>query len=92
MQIAERRLDAFVRDPQKHARHAAKVLLKFKLLELQKVSMASFLAWAHGTPHLHQIHTTHFGEDSFNAWVSRLCEELCNVGAARQVDASLLNQ
>ena len=33
---ARRRLDGFVQDPAKHAAHAAKVLLKFKLLELQR--------------------------------------------------------
>jgi glyoxylase-like metal-dependent hydrolase (beta-lactamase superfamily II) len=32
---ARRRLEGFVADPRRHARHAAKVLLKFKLLEMQ---------------------------------------------------------
>ena len=37
---ARRRLDGFVQDPTRHAAHAAKVLLKFKLLELQRQRMA----------------------------------------------------
>ena len=37
---ARRRLDGFVRDPMKHATHAARVLLKFRLLELQRLSLA----------------------------------------------------
>ncbi len=92
MQIADRRLEAFVRDPQKHARHAAKVLMKFKLLELQQVSMADFLAWTRATPHLQQIHRTHFVHDSFNDWVSDLFDDLCQVGAARRLEGFILNQ
>jgi len=33
--IARRRLEGFVQSPSKHALHAAKALLKFKLLEIQ---------------------------------------------------------
>ena len=36
LSIARRKLDDFVKDPVKLARHGAKVLLKFKLLEKQK--------------------------------------------------------
>jgi glyoxylase-like metal-dependent hydrolase (beta-lactamase superfamily II) len=35
---ARRRLDGLQRDPAKHARHAIKVLMKFKLLEVQSIT------------------------------------------------------
>jgi len=44
---ARRRLDGFVRDPSKHALHAAKVLLKFKLLELQRLHLSRTLRDGH---------------------------------------------
>ena len=40
--LATQRLNAFVKNPLKHARHAAKVLLKFKLLEVQRQSFDAF--------------------------------------------------
>ena len=39
---ARHKLDGFVKDPQKLARHGAKVLLKFKLLEKQKLLFSEF--------------------------------------------------
>jgi glyoxylase-like metal-dependent hydrolase (beta-lactamase superfamily II) len=48
---ARKRLDGFVRNPAKHALYAAKVLLKYKLLEWQQIALADLLAWARATPY-----------------------------------------
>lgn len=42
---ARTRLEQFVSQPEKHRRHALKVLIKFKLLEWQSVSMEALLDW-----------------------------------------------
>ena len=47
--VARRRLDGFVSHPVKHRHYAAKVLLKFKLLEAQAMERESLQAWALGT-------------------------------------------
>ena len=44
--VARRRLDGFVSHPAKHRHYAAKVLLKFKLLEAQAMERESLQAWA----------------------------------------------
>ena len=59
--IARKKLDGFVQNPQKHGRYGAKVLLKYKLLELTQVENKAFKAWATGVPYLKQLHQT-FGE------------------------------
>ncbi len=46
---ARSRLDQFVANPNKHRRHALKVLIKFKLLEWQTVSVDALHAWARET-------------------------------------------
>ncbi|QHE84065.1 MBL fold metallo-hydrolase [Hydrogenophaga sp. BPS33] len=46
---ARSRLEQFVANPDKHRRHALKVLLKFKLLEWQTVSLEAMHAWARNT-------------------------------------------
>jgi glyoxylase-like metal-dependent hydrolase (beta-lactamase superfamily II) len=61
LEIARKKLDGFVQNPQKHGRYGAKVLLKFKLLELNQVENKAFRAWATGVPYLIQLHQT-FGE------------------------------
>ncbi len=70
------RLTAFVADPIKHAKHAAKVLLKFKLLELQRQNLDSFLAWASRTPYLVAVHQRFFSEKPLLAWLTIMVHEL----------------
>jgi hypothetical protein len=43
--VARRRLDGFANNPGKHALYAAKVLLKYKLLEWQRISLPDLRAW-----------------------------------------------
>lgn len=47
--VARRRLDGFVSHPAKHRHYAAKVLLKFKLLEAQAMERQALQDWALGT-------------------------------------------
>ncbi|GAB4089274.1 MBL fold metallo-hydrolase [Hydrogenophaga soli] len=84
---ARERLDGFVRQPQRHLRHAAKVLLKYKLLEWGQVPLAELHRWAAQTPLLAGIHPQVEGAPALlAAWVDQLLAELARSGAAR-VDA-----
>jgi glyoxylase-like metal-dependent hydrolase (beta-lactamase superfamily II) len=79
---ARRRLDSFVRDPTKHAAHAAKVLLKFKLLELQRLSLAEFAQWACATPYFGMVHRLWFSDVDLATWIEQLAYDLTRSGAA----------
>lgn len=79
---ARRRLDGFVADPAKHIKYAAKVLLKFKLLEIQAIELPLFIAWARSTPYFLFIHSKHFPDIDFSNWVDELAVELVRSGAA----------
>jgi glyoxylase-like metal-dependent hydrolase (beta-lactamase superfamily II) len=79
---ARDRLDSFVRQPEKHIQYGAKVLLKFKLLEVQSIELAAFLAWAQATPYFALIHSTHFSAQQFAPWVEQLIGDLVRSGAA----------
>ena len=84
IETARRRLDGFVRNPSKHALYAAKVLLKYKLLEWQEIRMADLTAWAQATPYFGMLRERHFGEQAEGAWLQSLVEELVRSGAAVQ--------
>ena len=92
LSIARQKLDGFVKDPVKLARHGAKVLLKFKLLEKQKLLFSDFLQWAANTPCLVQYHRRFFGDSDFSAWVEQLCTELVKAGVAKREGDDILNQ
>jgi glyoxylase-like metal-dependent hydrolase (beta-lactamase superfamily II) len=81
---ARERLASFVAQPDKHIRHAARVLLKFRLLEVQSVKLVTLTAWAQATPYFAMIFSAHFPGQDFNAWVTSLVQDLVKSGAATQ--------
>ena len=82
--LARKRLEGFVADPKKHATHAAKVLVKFKLLELQRVSDNALLAWVSETPYLRTLRQRFFDDMPPAPWLHTLLLDLVRVGAARR--------
>jgi len=88
---ARRRLDGFVLDPTKHAMHAAKVLLKFKLLELQRLRVAEFAQWASATPYFGMVHRRWFSNVDLAAWIEQLAADLVRSGAAMREGEYVLN-
>ena len=88
---ARRRLDGFVRDPERHANHAAKVLLKFKLLELQRMNFDDAVTWVADTEYLEIVHRRWFSETPLIRWVEQLGDGLVRSGAARREGTALVN-
>ncbi len=91
MIIARQRLEAFVQSPTRHARHAVKVLIKFKLLEIQQQPVQQFMQWAEATPYLHICKERFFKELSFSLFMQQMCTELVTSGAARISDDVIYN-
>jgi glyoxylase-like metal-dependent hydrolase (beta-lactamase superfamily II) len=88
---ARQKLDGFVNDPVKLARHGAKVLLKFKLLEKQKLLFTEFAQWASNTPCLTHYQQRHFSDSDFSVWIGQLCSELVKAGVANFDGAYIVN-
>lgn len=83
MQRARDRLKAFKQDTTKHARHAGKVLLKFKLLEVQKLETKRFKSWALKTSYFDLVQSLFFKTMSTSDLVDQLVSELERSGAAK---------
>ena len=67
-------------DPAKHARHAAKVLIKFHLLEMQSCSLQELDRWMDNAPYFEVIHRGYFGSINRRAWRLELLNELIDSG------------
>jgi len=88
--FARKKLDAFAKTPEKHARYGAKVLLKFKLLEFGSVPKTDFKTWALTVPYMANLHTR-FGQGVDRAtWLDMLLAELQRSGALHD-DGALLH-
>jgi len=78
---ARSRLDHFRRHPDKHIHHAIKVLIKFKLLEVQRVSIDDLLVWCRNTPLVH-THMPSVGHEHLQ-WLQDMLKSLADVSALR---------
>lgn len=91
LQRARSKLAMYQAQPEKHALYAAKVLLKFKLLEFQQIEIETFLTWAQDSTYLHELHGRHAKQHAFANWILILCESLVKSGAAQREGSLLLN-
>ncbi len=84
--IARDRLEAFVRSPEKHARHAVKVLIKFKLLDAKRMPFSELAGWLASAAYLEQIRLRFAPGRELAQWGEELVAELARSGAARVED------
>ena len=88
---ARQRLAAFTGDPIKHARHGAKVLLKFKLLEVQRQAYTEFKSWALTTSYFELVRSQFFGRLTLSDWIDQMIIELIRSGVAKRDGETILN-
>lgn len=81
--VARKRLAGFVESPKRHASYAAKVLLKYKLLEWQTISLPDLSRWIHATPYFGTLHQSYFGAQTAQQWLDSLVQSLVASGAAQ---------
>lgn len=88
---ARRRLDGLMSDPGKHARHAFKVLIKFKLLDAQRMPENEWRAWRDETPYFQAIHRRFFPEWEFSTLAEEMLDDLIRSGAAKRSASTIDN-
>ena len=91
LQRSKQRLAAFTANPTKHARHGAKVLLKFKLLEVQMEEYSAFKSWATTTSYFELIRSNFFNTLRINEFIDQLISELITSGVAHRDGEHILN-
>lgn len=89
---ARSRLEGFQKNPAKHARHALKVLLKFKLLEWQRISRQDLSVWLAETPYFETVRSRFFSTASLDDLAGEILAELVAVGAAAKDGTHIHNR
>lgn len=89
LERARARLHQFRKTPEKHRRHAIKVLIKFKLLEWQQISYSALLTWSEATPYLAQFMPAETA--AADIWLRQLLSELERSSALRLEGSQILN-
>lgn len=89
---AYRRLEALRSDPERNARHAAKVLIKFWLLEVRSTTAENVQAHFAQTEYMKLIHRRYFARQSLAQMIEMLVTELLKSGAAEMAGGVLHNR
>ena len=90
LETARSRLDYLASDPDRNARHGAKVLLKYKLLDWRSKELPLVNQWISETPALNSAaKQLNMNLDEFSAWLS---QALVKSGAAAIEDNYLLDK
>lgn len=92
LERARRRLGYFVGQPERHDLYAAKVLVKFKLLELQQCTMQELEDWAKQTPYIASLQRRIFPDQSSAAIAETLVAALVKAGAAQRDGNMVVNK
>ena len=91
LSTARSKLEAFAASPAKHARYGAKVLLKFKMMELGQISRNSFFEWAEKVPYMQEIHERFGAGFNLPTWINMMLNELSRSGAVTLDDKVILD-
>lgn len=89
LERAGARLDALSADPVRNARHVAKVLIKFHLLDVREFGLDALRTHFAGTRYFQLLHERYFADQPFAAIIDRAVRELVAVRAA-EVDGALV--
>ena len=80
---AHARLEHFQRKPLSHVRYGLKVLVKFKLLELQTWPLGALYAWAEQTHYMGELQRRHFPDASLTELLDGVVKDLESAAALR---------
>ena len=92
LEIAFRRLDSLRGDPERNARHAAKVLIKFWLLEVRSTTLDALRRHFAAALYLRLIHRRCFGRREFEPLIDSFVQDLVRAGAAEFAGGHLHNR
>ena len=86
---ARGRLASFEADPAKHALHAAKVLVKFRLLETREQSFDEFRAWLAKASYFDMVRQRYFANETGDSWLKRIVSDMAARGSL-EVEGDLI--
>ncbi len=89
---ARARIQQFQDNPAQHALYAAKVLIKYQMMDVEQMPAPAFDAWLHSAPSLHKLHQQHRPDMAWADWLNTvILGPMFDKGQLRRTDAAVLN-
>lgn len=84
MERSRTRIAQFKGRPAQHALYAAKVLIKYQLLDVDAMTHADFERWLDAAPSLHLLHQQHRPDLAWPAWLAHVLTPMFSKGVLRR--------
>ena len=84
MARARARIEQFHTHPAAHALYAAKVLIKYQMLDAESMAHADFQRWLDSAPALRTLHRQHRPDLDWHAWLALVLAPLFGKGVLRR--------
>ena len=81
---ARARIDQFNANPSAHALHAAKVLIKYQMMDVERMPRADFERWLDSARALHALHQQHRPDMVWRDWLAHILAPMFGKGVLRQ--------
>lgn len=81
---ARERIATFQAQPAQHALYAAKVLIKYQMLDVDAMTHADFERWLDAAPSLHLLHQQHRPDLAWPAWLAHVLTPMFSKGVLRR--------
>ncbi|WP_051235830.1 MBL fold metallo-hydrolase [Ottowia thiooxydans] len=88
---ARKRIEYYKDHPAQHALHAAKVMIKYQMMDFESVPHAGFEAWLNAMPLLPVLHKQHRPDVGFGEWLDLIVEPLFSKGMLRRNETHVMN-
>jgi glyoxylase-like metal-dependent hydrolase (beta-lactamase superfamily II) len=85
------RIAWFAGHPPQHALYAAKVIIKYQLLDVERMTRPAFRAWLDTAPMLHRLHHLHRPDLGWDDWLHSVLASLTEKDMLRWSDTHVLN-
>ena len=91
LERARQRIAYFASHPAQHALYAAKVLIKYQMLDAERMTRPAFRAWLGTAPVLRQLHHQHRPDLTWDDWLDAVLAQLFAKGSLRQTADEVLD-
>jgi glyoxylase-like metal-dependent hydrolase (beta-lactamase superfamily II) len=91
LERARQRVAYFADHPAQHALYAAKVLIKYQMLDVERMTRPAFHAWIDAVPMLRLLHRQHRPDLPWGGWRDQVLASLFDKGMLKVTETGIIN-
>lgn len=88
---ARQRIAYFKQHPTQHALYAAKVMIKYQLMDVESMTHTAFDSWINAASLMHLLHQQHRPDLSWDVWSQTLLDSMVDKGTLRRNETHVLD-